>query len=217
MQNQMANMLEERKSQSVSSSTKNNVGRQSSQKRKVNLKEAPRLFGGGRRGSFMSSQIVAMIHSIPRIPLVLLQVCSWRAEGDADPLSYPAGRKQLLGEGTVEGVQPGLPVSVVGKRTRLVVQQHADAAVMGVAGDGLPTAIVPGAKLVLVQLQAPGQFIHSHHASLALLLPGDALVGYLERRIRRTRETLACCGHLCGNNESLYNTLGKSVETFSTD
>lgn len=72
----MANMLEERKSQSVSSSTKNNVERQSSQKRKVNLKEAPRLFGGGRRGSFMSSQIVAMIHSIPRIPLVLLQVCS---------------------------------------------------------------------------------------------------------------------------------------------
>lgn len=46
----MANMLEERKSQSVSSCTKNNVGRQSSQKRKVNLKEAPRLFGGG--GSF---------------------------------------------------------------------------------------------------------------------------------------------------------------------
>lgn len=43
-------MLEERKSQSVSSCTKNNVGRQSSQKRKVNLKEAPRLFGGG--GSF---------------------------------------------------------------------------------------------------------------------------------------------------------------------
>lgn len=50
MQNQMANMLEERKSQSVSSSTKNNVGRQSSQKRKVNLKEAPRLFGGGGEG-----------------------------------------------------------------------------------------------------------------------------------------------------------------------
>lgn len=43
-------MLEERKSQSVNSSTKNNVGRQSSQKRKVNLKEAPRLFGGGGEG-----------------------------------------------------------------------------------------------------------------------------------------------------------------------
>lgn len=36
------------------------------------IKEAPRLFGGGGRGFFMSSQIVAMIHSIPRIPLVPL-------------------------------------------------------------------------------------------------------------------------------------------------
>lgn len=106
----------------------------------------------------------------------------------------------------MEGVQPCLAGSVVGKRTRLVVQQHADAAVMGVAGDGLPPAVVPGAELVLVQLQAPGQFIHSHHASLALFLPGDALVGYLGRKMRRTSEILASCGHFSGNNESLYNT-----------
>lgn len=38
---------------------------------------------------------------------------------------------------------------------------------------------MPGAELMLVQLQAPGQFVHTHHAPLALLLPGDGLVGYL--------------------------------------
>lgn len=81
----------------------------------------------------------------------------------------------------MEGVEPGLPVSVVGERPRLVVQQHADAAVLGVAGQSLPPAVVPGAELMLVQLQAPGQFVHTHHAPLALLLPGDGLVGYLIR------------------------------------
>lgn len=106
-------------------------------------------------------------------------VSSCGAEGDADPLSYPAGGEQLLGEGTVEGVEPGLPVSVVGERPGLVVQQHADATVLGVAGQGLPPAVVPGAELVLVQLQAPGQLVHTHHAPLPLLLPGDGLVGYL--------------------------------------
>lgn len=112
---------------------------------------------------------------------LLFRVRSCGAEGDADPLSYPAGGEQLLGEGTVEGVEPGLPVPVVGERPRFVVQQHADAAVLGVARQGFPPAIVPGAELMLVQLQAPGQFIHTHHAPLALLLPGDGLVGYLSR------------------------------------
>lgn len=81
----------------------------------------------------------------------------------------------------MEGVEPGLPVSVVGERPRLVVQQHADAAVLGVARQSLPPAVVPGAELVLVQLQTPGQFVHTHHAPLALLLPGDGVIGYLMR------------------------------------
>lgn len=79
----------------------------------------------------------------------------------------------------MEGVEPGLPVSVVRECPRLVVQQHADAAVLGVADQSLPPAVVPGAELVLIQLQAPGQVVHTHHAPLALLLPGDGLVGYL--------------------------------------
>lgn len=109
----------------------------------------------------------------------LFHAYSCGAEGDPDPLPDPAGGKQLLREGTVEGVEPGLPVSVVRERPRLVVQQHADAAVMGVAGQRLPPPVVPGAQLVLVQLQAPGQFIHTHHAPLSLLLPGNGLIGYL--------------------------------------
>lgn len=102
------------------------------------------------------------------------------AEGDADPLSDPAGREQLLGEGTVEGVEPGLPVSVVGECPRLVVQQHSDAAVLGVSRHRLPAPVVPGAELPLVQLQAPRQLVHAHHAPLPLLLPGDGLVGHLQ-------------------------------------
>lgn len=86
-----------------------------------------------------------------------------------------------MGEGTVEGVEPGLPVSIVGERPRLVVQQHADTAVLRVADQGFPPAVVPGADLVLVQLQAPGQLVHTYHAPLALLLPGDGLVGNLSR------------------------------------
>lgn len=84
-----------------------------------------------------------------------------------------------MGEGTVEGVQPGLAVTVVGERPGLVVQQHADAAVLRGARQRLPPAVVPGAELVLVQLQAPRQLVHPHHAPLALLLPGDGLVGDL--------------------------------------
>lgn len=114
--------------------------------------------------------------------MILSTVGSCGAEGDADPLSDPAGGEQLLGEGTVEGMEPGLPVSVVSERPRLVVQQHADAAVLGVSGHGLPPAVVPGAQLLLVQLKAPRQFIHTHHAPLALLLPGDGLVGHLGER-----------------------------------
>lgn len=108
-----------------------------------------------------------------------LWVTSCGAEGDADPLSYPTGREQLLGEDTVESVEPGLSVSVVGECSRLVVEQHADAAVLGAAGQSLTPAVVPCAELMLVQLQAPWKFVHTHHAPLALLLPGDGLVGYL--------------------------------------
>lgn len=84
-----------------------------------------------------------------------------------------------MGEGTVEGVEPGLPVSVVGECPRLVVQKHANAAVLWGDGHSLPPAVVPGAELMLVQLQAPGQFVHTHHAPLALLLSGDGLIGNL--------------------------------------
>lgn len=77
------------------------------------------------------------------------------AEGDADSFSYPAGWEQLLGEGTVEGVEAGLALSVVGQRPRLVVQQHADTAGLCVAHQSLSLPVVPGAEPVLVQLQAP--------------------------------------------------------------
>lgn len=79
----------------------------------------------------------------------------------------------------MEGVETELSVSIVGERPRLVVQQHADAAVMGGTGQRLPLPVVPGTELVLIQLQAPGQLVHTHHTSLALLLPGDGLVGHL--------------------------------------
>lgn len=101
------------------------------------------------------------------------------AQGDADSLSYPAGREQLLCEGTVEGVESGLAVSIVGQRPRLVVQQHADAALLRVAHQSLSLAVVPGAELVLVELQAPRQLVHTHHAPLSLLLPGNGLIGHL--------------------------------------
>lgn len=92
---------------------------------------------------------------ITELLLTLLFITSCGAEGDADPLSYPTGGEQLLCEDTVESVEPGLPVSIVGECPRLVVQQHADAAVLRVAGQNLPSAVVPGAELMLVQLQAP--------------------------------------------------------------
>lgn len=76
-------------------------------------------------------------------------------------------------------MQPGLAVAVIGERPGLVVQQHADAAVLRGPRQCLPPPVVPGAQLVLVQLQAPRQLVHPHHAPLALLLPGDGLVGDL--------------------------------------
>lgn len=108
-----------------------------------------------------------------------LSLSSHGAQGDADSLSYPAGREQLLCEGTVEGVQSGLAVSIVGQRPRLVVQQHADAALLRMAHQRLSLAVVPGAKLVLVELQAPRQLVHPHHAPPPLLLPGNGLIGHL--------------------------------------
>lgn len=109
----------------------------------------------------------------------LLSRSSHGAQGDADSLTYPAGGEELLREGTVEGVQLRLALSVVGERPRLVVQQHADAALLRVARQSLPLAVVPGAELVLVELQAPRQLVHPHHAPLPLLLPGNGLVGHL--------------------------------------
>jgi len=114
------------------------------------------------------------------------RTCSRGAECDADALADPAGGVQLVGEGAVEGVQGGLAVAVVGERAGLVVQQHAHALVARVAGHRLPPAAVPGAELLLVQLQAPRQLIHAHHAALAALLAGDVLVGYL--RVGKEKE-----------------------------
>lgn len=127
------------------------------------------------RETFEGPQFATSIRSAPRRS-------SHGAEGDADSFSYPAGREQLLGEGTVEGMQAGLALSVVGQRPRLVVQQHADAAGLRVAHQSLSLAVVPGAEPVLVELQAPRQLVHANHAPLALLLPGNGLVGHLWRR-----------------------------------
>lgn len=101
------------------------------------------------------------------------------AKGDADSLSYPAGREQLLCEGTMEGVESALAVAVVGQRPCLVVQEHADAALLRVADQSLSLAVVPGAELGPVQLEAPRQLVHPHHALLPLLLPGNGLIGHL--------------------------------------
>lgn len=76
--------------------------------------------------------------------------CSRGAERNADALANPAGGVQLVGEGAVEGMKPGLAVPVVGKRAGLVVQQHAHALVPWVAGQRLPAAAVPAAELLLV-------------------------------------------------------------------
>lgn len=81
--------------------------------------------------------------------------CSCRAQRDADTLSYPACREQLMAEGTVESVESGLPVAIVGECPCFIVQKHADAAVFGMAHQNLTLAIVPCADLVLIQLQAP--------------------------------------------------------------
>lgn len=43
-------------------------------------------------------------------------------QGYADSLSYPAGREQLLCEGTVEAIKSGLAIAIVGQCPRLIVQ-----------------------------------------------------------------------------------------------
>ncbi|KAF3853159.1 hypothetical protein F7725_013847 [Dissostichus mawsoni] len=63
------------------------------------------------------------------------------------------------------------------ERPGLVVQQHADASVLRGAGQRLFAAGVPRRDLMRVQLEAPREVVHSHHAPLPLLLPGDGLVG----------------------------------------
>lgn len=128
---------------------------------------------------FQKAPLGRVSQSVPRSTTAALW-CSRGAECDADPLSDPAGGEEFLSEGTVEGVQPRLAVAIVGECPGLVVQQHAYAAVLRGARQRLPPAVVPGAELVLVQLQAPRQLVHPHHAPLALLLPGDGFVGDLQ-------------------------------------
>lgn len=80
---------------------------------------------------------------------------SFGAKGYADSLSYPAGREQLLCEGTVEGVESGLASAVVGQCPCFVVQQHANATVLRIIHQSLLLAIVPSTELVIIKLQAP--------------------------------------------------------------
>lgn len=105
---------------------------------------------------------------------------SWFTECDGDALPDPAGREQRLCKGAVEGVQPDLSLGVVRQRPGLVVQQHPDAQRLSVrlqlTGDGLLAAGVPRGQLPLVQLEAPRQLVHPHHAALALLLARDVRV-----------------------------------------
>lgn len=85
----------------------------------------------------------------------MMMLHSVRVQGYADSLSYPAGREQLLCEGTVEGVESGLAIAVVGQRPCFVVQQHANATVLRIVYQSLLLAIVPSTELVIVKLQAP--------------------------------------------------------------
>lgn len=85
----------------------------------------------------------------------LLSQSSFGAQGYTDSLSYPAGREQLLCEGTVEGVESGLAIAVVGQRPCFIVQQHANATVLRIAHQSLLLAIVPSSELLIVKLQAP--------------------------------------------------------------
>lgn len=114
--------------------------------------------------------------------MMLHSVSSFGAQGYANSLSYPAGREQLLCEGTVEGVDLGLAIAVVGQRPCFVVQQHANATVLRIAHQSLVLAIVPCTEFVIVKLQAPWQLVHTHHAPLPLLLPGNGLVGHLSKQ-----------------------------------
>lgn len=113
---------------------------------------------------------------------VLLSQSSFGAQGYADSLSYPTGREQLLCEGTVEGVELDLAIAVVGQCPCFVVQQHANVTVLRIAHQSLLLAIVPSSELLIIKLQAPWQLVHTHHAPLPLLLPGNGLIGHLSKQ-----------------------------------
>lgn len=118
-----------------------------------------------------------------------LSQSSFGAQGYANSLSYPAGREQLLCESTVEGVESGLAIAVEGQRPCFVVQQHANATVLCIAHQSLLLAIVPCTEFIIVKLQAPWQLVHTHHAPLPLLLPGNGLIGHLSKQCR----WIHCC------------------------
>ncbi len=138
--------------------------------------ETPGVNDGEGRPRVSGSATVGM-HLFPQDQI---SSCSRFTERNGDALPDPAGREQRLCKDAVEGVQPHLSLAVVRQRPGLIVQQHPDAQRLSVhlqlTGDGLLAAGVPRAQLPLVQLQAPGQLVHPHHAALALLLPRDVWV-----------------------------------------